>query len=298
MSSHPCSKCKISGVICEGRNIFCGVNHSLRTNEEYIACLDEDHHKDGKSPLSELPIGMVSQVPFEYMHLVCLGVVKKLLSAWIHGKYSRLTKLSARSISHISTRLKTLATYCPSNFARRPRSLDAYTKYKATEYRQFLMYTGPVVTYGILDQEVYTHFLFLHAAVRILVSTSPSKTYLNFADLALRKFVNRCDDLYGPTFYSYNVHGLIHLTNDVRQLGSLDSFSAFPYENNMAVFRRYCRKSGSVLQQISNRVAEMEVHAAIDYCNIDSSIHVSMRHNVGSLPCNIASNCNQYRKII
>ncbi|XP_067217093.1 uncharacterized protein [Linepithema humile] len=296
MSSHPCSKCKISGVICEGRNIFCGVNHSLRTNEEYIACLDEDHHKDGKSPLSELPIGMVSQVPFEYMHLVCLGVVKKLLSAWIHGKYSRLTKLSARSISHISTRLKTLATYCPSNFARRPRSLDAYTKYKATEYRQFLMYTGPVVTYGILDQEVYTHFLFLHAAVRILVSTSPSKTYLNFADLALRKFVNRCDDLYGPTFYSYNVHGLIHLTNDVRQLGSLDSFSAFPYENNMAVFRRYCRKSGSVLQQISNRVAEMEVHAAIDYCNIDSSIHVSMRHNVGPLPCNIAPNCNQYRK--
>lgn len=210
MSSHPCSKCKISGVICEGRNNFYGINHSLRTNEEYVTCLDDDHHKDGKSPLSVLPIGMVSQVPFEYMHLVCLGVVKKL-SAWIHGKFSRLTKLSVRSISQISTRLKTLATYCPSDFVRRPRSLDACTKYKATEFRQFLLYTGPVVTYGILSQEVYTHFLFLHAAIRILILTSPSKICLNFADLALHKFVNRCDNLYGPTFNSYNVHGLIHL---------------------------------------------------------------------------------------
>lgn len=147
MSNHPYSKCKISGVICEGRYIFCGVNHSLRTNQEYIKCLDDYHHKDGKSPLLLLPIGMVSQVLFEYMHLVCLGVVKKLLTAWIYGKYSRLTKLSARSISQISTRLKTLATYCPSDFVR---SLDACTKYKATEFRQFLLYTGPVVTYGIL----------------------------------------------------------------------------------------------------------------------------------------------------
>ncbi|EFN72436.1 hypothetical protein EAG_00086, partial [Camponotus floridanus] len=66
MSSHPYSKCKISGVTCEGRNIYCDVNHSLRTNEEYIRCLDEDHHKDDKSSLSILLIGMVCQVPFEY----------------------------------------------------------------------------------------------------------------------------------------------------------------------------------------------------------------------------------------
>ncbi|EFN67397.1 hypothetical protein EAG_07631, partial [Camponotus floridanus] len=258
MSSHPYSKCKISGVTCEGRNIYCDVNHSLRTNEEYIRCLDEDHHKDGKSPLSILPIGMVSQVPFEYMHLVCLGVVKKLLSAWITGKYSQFTKLSALSISRISTRLKILATYCPSDFVRPPRSLNEYTKYKATEFRQFLLYTGPVVTYRILNEEVYKHFLLLHAAIRILISTSPSKTYLNFAELALQKFVLRCINLYGPTFNSYNVHGLIHLTDDMRQLGPLDSFSAFPYENNMAVFKKYCRKPGSVLQQISNRFVEME----------------------------------------
>lgn len=69
----------------------------------------------------------------------------------------------------------------------------------------------------------------------------------------------------------------------------------------MNFFRQYCRKPGSILQQISNRIAEMEAHAAIDYCNVDSLINLFMRHRLGPLPCNIAANnpsCNQYHKVI
>ncbi|XP_070169777.1 uncharacterized protein [Polyergus mexicanus] len=278
-SSQPCSKCKVSGTRSEARYVFNDVNHPLRTDEEYIRCVDGDHHKEGKSPLSMVPIGMVSQVPFEYMHLVCLGVMKKLLSAWIYGKYSRLSKLSGRSISIMCARLNTLKEYCPSNFSRRPRSLDACSKYKATEFRQFLLYTGIVVTYGILDDQLYKHFLFLHVAIRILVSNSPSKLQLRFAELALQKFVQRSKNLYGSTFNSYNVHGLLHLTNDVRHLGKLDSFSAFPYENNMTIFRKYCRKPGLSLQQFFNRMAEIEIHGTNQNRDNDSSIHVSVQHN-------------------
>lgn len=306
-SGKPCSKCKVSGLRYEDRYTFGGINHPIRTNEEYINCIDEDHHKDGKSPLSMLPIGMVSQVPFEYMHLVCLGVMKKFLSAWICGKYTRLSKLSARSIAVISQRLDNLKTYCPSEFARRPRAINAFTKYKATEFRQFLLYTGPVVTYGILNQQVYTHFLVLHTAIRILISTSPSRAYLNFAELALQKFVALCENLYGSPFISYNVHGLLHLTNDVRQLGPLDSFSAFPYENNMPVFRKYCRKPNFPLQQFSNRMSEMEacgtnLHRNKTYFSksklIDSSTQVFSSHNKGPFPPNINPNSYQYRKLI
>jgi len=159
-SSQPCSKCKICGTRSEGRNVFNDINYSPRSDEEYSIGLDEGHHKEGKSPLSILPIGMVSQVPFEYMHLVCLGVMKKLLLAWVYGKYSRLSKLSGRSISLLCARLNIFKKYCPSDFARRPRSLDTCSKYKATEFRQFLLYTGPVVTYGILNEQVYTLFIF------------------------------------------------------------------------------------------------------------------------------------------
>lgn len=158
-SANPCSKCKVSGVRCDNRYTFGGINHPIRSNEEYLRCIDEDHHKDGRSPLSMLPMDMVSQIPFEYMHLVCLGVMKKLLSAWISGKYSRLSKLSARSISIISQKLQNLKTYCPAEFARHPRAIHTFIKYKATEFRQFLLYTGPVVTHGVLNQQIYTHII-------------------------------------------------------------------------------------------------------------------------------------------
>ncbi|XP_025152434.1 uncharacterized protein LOC112588101 [Harpegnathos saltator] len=58
ISSQPCSKCKVSGTQCERRNVFHGINHSLRNDDEYIRCVDEDHHKEGTSPLSLLPIEM------------------------------------------------------------------------------------------------------------------------------------------------------------------------------------------------------------------------------------------------
>lgn len=72
--------------------------------------------------------------------------------------------------SYIYTIKNIFKIFCPSDFARHPRLLDTYAKYKATEFRQFLLYTGPIVTYGILQDQVYKHFLFLHVAIRILVS--------------------------------------------------------------------------------------------------------------------------------
>ncbi|XP_046142798.1 uncharacterized protein LOC123988065 [Osmia bicornis bicornis] len=290
-SSRPCSKCKVSGTHSEGRYLFNGIKHLLRTDNQYSQCVDEDHHKEGCSPLSLLPIGMVSQVPFEYMHLVCLGVTKKILSAWISGKFSRLSKLSGSHLARMSARLDKLREFCPSEFGRRPRSLVYYAKYKATEFRQFLLYTVSVVVYGLLNDNLYTHFLFLHTGIQILASQSPSSHFLNFAELALQKFVLRSEELYGPNFCSYNVHGLLHLTNDVRRLGPLDSFSAFPFESNMRIFRKYCRKPGLPLQQFVNRMAEIQAHGANRVRVVPSSdIEVSV-------PLGCGTDFLQYRRI-
>ncbi|XP_077269906.1 uncharacterized protein LOC143901453 isoform X1 [Temnothorax americanus] len=117
MAERPCSKCKISGThFHSNHNVFNGINHPLRTDEEYHMRLDEIHHKEGTSPLSQLPIGMVSQVPFECMHLVFIGVMKKILFAWVKGKYPRDTKLSSTSITIINTRIESLQKYCPSDY--------------------------------------------------------------------------------------------------------------------------------------------------------------------------------------
>lgn len=74
----------------------------------------------------------------------------------------------------------------------------------------------------------------------------------------------------------------------MRQLGSLDSFSAFPYENNMSNFRKYCRKTNFPLQQFSNRMAEIEARETnlhrtqIHFSKlIDSSTQVCAVYNRG-----------------
>lgn len=67
-----------------------------------------------------------------------------------------------------------------------------------------------------------------------------------------------CEDIYGLTFLSYNIHGILHLVEDVLRFGPLDSYSAFPYENSMVYFTRMCRKPHLSLQQIAARRAEQE----------------------------------------
>ena len=298
-SRYACSKCKVIGWSVRMHMTFPGIDHPTRTDVDYHRRLDEDHHKDGVSPLSLLPMGMVTQVPFEYMHLVCLGVVKRMLRAWVNGTFSMKSKLSGHQLNLISGRLERLAELSPKEFARPPRSLNQYIHYKTTEFRQFLLYTGPVVLKSVLADDIYKHFIILHAAVRILTSESSSETQLLYAKLALRIFVRQCENIYGSSFVSYNVHGLLHIVDDVKMLGPVDAYSAFPYENNMRLFRRCCKKPSLHLQQIANRYAEQALwYTRNDTKRHDAPIVLLGCHANGPLPANIApSLCIQYRVV-
>lgn len=117
-------------------------NAPLRMDEAFAHRQDEDHHK-GVSPLLQIQIGMISQIPLDYMHLVCLGVVKRLLLLWMKGPLH--CRLGARIIDQISVGLSALKNSIPSEFSRKPRSLREIERWKATEFRQFLLYTGMVV---------------------------------------------------------------------------------------------------------------------------------------------------------
>lgn len=57
------------------------------------------------------------------------------------------------------------------------------------------------------------------------------ESYLQLANESLRYFVKHFSRLYGESNLTYNVHNLLHLVDDCRKFGTLDSFSAFPFEN-------------------------------------------------------------------
>lgn len=61
----------------------------------------------------------------------------------------------------ISQKLIALRGKMPSEFARQPRGLHEIDRWKATELRQFLLYTGSVVLKTVLSPRKIQAFLVL-----------------------------------------------------------------------------------------------------------------------------------------
>ena len=85
-----CPKCTVEGEWF-GRTVFLEINCQSRTDESFRAKRDCEHHK-GTSTLERLRIDMIASFPIDYMHAVCLGVMRKLLWAWIRGPLDRYSK--------------------------------------------------------------------------------------------------------------------------------------------------------------------------------------------------------------
>lgn len=100
-----------------------------------------------------------------------------------------------------------------------------------------LFYTGIVAFFGIIDYDIYLHFLLLHFAMLCVSKRLLSEKHLNCAQECFNNFIESSVALYGDNFISYNVHGLQHIVSDVRFFGTnIDDFSAFAYETNMCFF--------------------------------------------------------------
>lgn len=299
-SYHACSKCHIVAErFAEHRNLaFVSTSNEPRTHNEYLMRdLEDMHFKDGETPLIHLLDDIVAQTPFEIMHLAYIGCEKKILQAWVDGKFSKKTKLSWPQIRTVNERLEVLATYCPVEFSRPPEPVSVFNKYKATVHRQMLKYTGIVVFKGIVIPEAYEHYLLFHSAIRCLSrADSPSETDFTFADLALKAFVDLCSQMYGTSFLSYNTHGLLHIVEDAKRFGNIDSYSAFEFENNMGYYRECIRKPSDSLQQIARRRVEKKKIIPKTMLLDHRKQQVLHLHTDGPVP-ECFKNCSQYKSI-
>jgi hypothetical protein len=67
-----------------GRVILNSISEPRGSVESFLRQLDEDHHLT-ISPLTELPSGLATNFPIDYMYCVCSGVMRKLVNVWISG---------------------------------------------------------------------------------------------------------------------------------------------------------------------------------------------------------------------
>lgn len=285
-----CDKCTQEGV-WKGKVTFPETNAPPRTDDNFRSMIDDDHHK-GPSPLLGMDFKMVTQFPIDYMHCTCLGVMKRMIWMWIKGPLQN--RFGHRIISRMSADLVDLRQFIPSEFARKPRPLEDFERWKATEFRQFLLYTGLIVIKKNLHKNLYQNFLLFSVSMHILLNEHLSKRYCDYVHDLMIAFVQHFGQIYGEEWLVYNVHGLIHLANDAREFGSLDNISAFPFENFLKDLKKMVRKPSFMLSQVVRRLSEKQNIPL--KCSKISKHEFKKPHTLGPVPGHIAE-CKQYHSL-
>lgn len=122
-----CTKCITEGSLRGTTVCFPEINASLRTDLQFRSKTDENFHI-GTSIIENIPnFDLTNNVPLDYMHLVCLGVTRRLLYLWLFGnktrnhKDSKKFRLDNRKCEIVSLNLETkLKVHVPREFVRKP----------------------------------------------------------------------------------------------------------------------------------------------------------------------------------
>lgn len=176
--------------------------------------------------------------------------------------------------------------------ARKPRQLSERLRWKATELRQFLLYTGPVILHDVLSEPVYNNFMLLSVAIFILSSPTLCIGLNDFAHSLLVSFVKHFSELYGPQFVSYNVHGLTHLSEDVKKHERLDLISGFPFVNFLGQIKKI-RPPHHPLSQIIRRLSEMDSSLV----NANVRTELKKQHENGPIPPGF-NDTHQFQEVV
>lgn len=187
---YSCTKGATVGEYLDGCTCFPQMNAALHSDQSFRSCSQEEYHTC-VSILEELPIDLVVQVPLDPMHVIYLGVCKKMMFLWFRAR-KHIFGQAVRD--EISNKLESLRPFTACEFNRKPQRLDELERWKATELRFFLFYAGPIVLRGSLPSGLHTNFLALHCAVTILSSLHTIRIWQTTVS-------SYCGILYNPSSY-------------------------------------------------------------------------------------------------
>ena len=253
---YSCERCKAKGNYGNHKVTYPGnIIYESRTDDRFAAMAYHnaaygDTHQHGQHcPLLDAQIQPV-------MHNVYLGTWKRLLQFLIAGprQVCRLSMNQKRQLNEKLLRLR-----LPHEFSRQPRSIFELDRWKATELRSSLLYTGYIFLNGILSSNMYALYLRLTVAMNILHADDPVRrnVWLNYARQQILEFIRDAEHLLGPDFIVYNVHSMSHIPDDVEKFQcSLNDISAFPYENHLQIIKKMVRGPKNPLGQVCGRLAE------------------------------------------
>ena len=212
----------------------------------------------GRSLLLDLDyFDYVNSFPTKYMHLVSLGVVKRMLEVTFSVGETRSRK-TKRPLTHpqlFDELMKTVK--CPGEFPRRIRKLDL-SVWKATELRNVTIFFFPFITRYLEGHEKEIK-LWEMLAFMVRACVLPEEEFLAVNQTSIKHCQKTCyalfQQLYGERNCSYSIHVFFSHLQNIRTQGPLTESSAFIFESFYAELRNAFKPGTvSVLKQMFQTV--------------------------------------------
>ena len=219
---------------------------------------DESKGIKGRSLLLDIPnFNFVYDVPAEYLHSGCLGVIKRLvcLTFNVGERRPRITKRKLSSTQKFNELMS--VTKVTKEFPRRGRSLD-FSVFKGLEFRNIGIFFF-ILVLDCIEPEAKERHLWLYLAYMMRSSVLPSKEYaaIKIEDViaCCEKFYYLFEELFGIINCPYNLHVFCSHLTEIRTHGPLTETSAFKFESFYGEVRKsFVPGTVSPLKQIMKKV--------------------------------------------
>lgn len=195
----------------------------------------------GTSPLlHQHNFDFINDLPAEYMHSGCIGVVRRMIELTFNvgENRKRITKRKLCDVSMYNMLISIVQS--PHEFSRRCRNLDLGVM-KAQEHRNCILFFFFIVVECIGNSFKQEQRLWLQLAyiMRSCVLTNEEYELINENDLKItaKSFYKNFESLYGKNNCTYSVHTIAGHIFQIRGDEPLTEKSAFKYENFYAELR-------------------------------------------------------------
>lgn len=214
----------------------------------------EHHLTKENSPLLEIiNFDPVKFVVLDEMHMLYLGISKYLIQKLVLKSSNSF--ILHENVTNLQQCLINISKDITVEFQRKSFDLMDLSNWKATQFRFFLLYAGGIVLRDVLEDEMYKHFLLLYTSCRILSSIKLAALKCLFVKKILKIFVDLMPHFYGPASQIMNIHNLIHITDDVINMGTpISQFSAFDFENSLGYVKSIIKSPTNPLSQIQRKL--------------------------------------------
>ena len=208
--------------------------------------------------MNQRNFNMINNLPVEYMHSVCLGIVKRMLELTfkvgdVREKISKCPLIPPKQFNDLIRDVRV-----PREFSRRCRQMNLSIM-KAQELRNVLLFFFPIVINCIADTFCNERKIWLLLVFMIRACVVPNVEFYHVnTDLITNcclEFYHMFENLYGPKQCSYSIHVVSSHLLQIRRNQPLTFSSAFRFESFYAEMKN-CFRPGttSTLKQIMQNV--------------------------------------------